>query len=52
VFGGGAPVCVTVLTGAWAMANIALSRGQCVGYRVWKANFVSYPHLAYIGCYA
>ena len=52
VFGGGAPVCVTVLTGAWAMASIANSRGQCVGYRVWKANFVSYAHLAYIGCYA
>lgn len=52
VLGGGAPVCVTVLTGAWAMASIALSRGQCVGYRVWKANFVSYAHLAYVGCYA
>ena len=52
VLGGGAPVCVTVLTGAWAMASIAISRGQCVGYRVWKANFVSYPHLAYVGCYA
>jgi len=52
VLGGGAPVCVTVLTGAWAMASIALSRGQCIGYRVWKANFVSYPHLAYVGCYA
>jgi len=52
VFGGGAPVCVSVLTGAWAMASIALSRGECVGYRVWKANFVSYPHPAYIRCYA
>jgi hypothetical protein len=52
ILGGGAPVCVTVLTGAWAMASIAISRGQCIGYRVWKANFVSYPHLAYVGCYA
>jgi len=52
VLGAGAPVCVTVLTGAWAMASIANSRGQCIGYRVWKANFISYAHLAYIGCYA
>jgi len=52
VLGGGAPVCAAVLAGAWVQASLALSRGQCIGFRIWKANFVSYPHLAYVGCYA
>jgi hypothetical protein len=52
IFGGGAAPCAAVLAGAWVQASIALSRGQCLGFRIWKANFVSYPHLAYIGCYA
>jgi len=52
LMGGGAPVCVTVLAGGWAMANLALSQGKCIGYRVWKANFVSFAQLAYVGCYA
>jgi hypothetical protein len=52
VLGGGAPVCAAVLAGAWAQASIALGSGQCLGFRVWKANFVSYPHLAYTRCYA
>ena len=52
LMGPGAPVCVTVLAGGWAMANIALGQGKCIGYRVWKANFVSFAQLAYVGCYA
>jgi hypothetical protein len=52
LMGGGAPVCVTVLAGGWAMANLALGQGKCIGYRVWKANFVSFAQLAYVGCYA
>ncbi|WP_411699708.1 hypothetical protein [Conyzicola sp.] len=52
ILGGGAPVCAAVLAGAWAQASLALGSGQCIGFRVWKANFVSYPHLAYIRCYA
>jgi hypothetical protein len=45
-------ICVTVMIGAWAQANIARNTGQCIGFRVWQANLVSYPHLAYIRCYA
>ncbi|WP_188510079.1 hypothetical protein [Conyzicola nivalis] len=52
ILGGGAPVCAAVLAGAWAQASLALGSGQCIGFRVWKANFVSYAHLAYIRCYA
>ena len=52
IFGGAAAVCAAVLAGSWAQAAIALSRGQCLGFRIWRANFVSYPHLGYIGCYA
>jgi hypothetical protein len=50
--GPGASVCAAVLIGAWAQANLALANNQCVGFRVWQANLVSYPHLAYIRCYA
>jgi hypothetical protein len=50
--GPGASVCAAVLIGAWAQANIALANGQCIGFRVWQANLVSHPHLAYIRCYA
>lgn len=48
----GVPVCGVIVAGAWAHANIARSNGQCTGYRVWQANFISYAHLAYISCYA
>jgi hypothetical protein len=50
--GPGAGACAALLISGWAQANIALSRGQCTGVRVWQANMVSYPHLAYIRCYA
>jgi hypothetical protein len=50
--GPGAAVCAALLIGGWAQANVALATGQCVGVRIWKANFVSYPHLAYVRCYA
>jgi hypothetical protein len=50
--GPGAAACAGLLISGWAQANIALSRGQCTGVRVWQANMVSYPHLAYIRCYA
>jgi hypothetical protein len=50
--GPGAGVCAALLISAWAQANLALANGQCTGVRVWQANMVSYPHLAYIRCYA
>jgi type II secretory pathway pseudopilin PulG len=50
--GPGVVPCTAVVAGGWAQANIARATGQCVGVRVWQANFVSYPHLAYIRCYA
>jgi hypothetical protein len=50
--GPGASVCAVVIIGAWAQANIALANGQCIGVRVWQANLISHPHLAYIRCYA
>jgi hypothetical protein len=52
VLGAGAGVCAAVLAGAWAHASLALGTGQCTGFRVWKANFVSYAHLANVRCYA
>jgi hypothetical protein len=52
ILGGAAPVCAAVLVGGWAHASIARSMGMCTGFRVWKANFVSFPHLAYVPCYA
>lgn len=51
-FGTAGKICSAMFLAAWAQANIALSTGQCIGFRIWKANFVSYPHIAYIPCYA
>lgn len=50
-FGPGAPACAVLVIGGWAMANIARANGLCIGIRVWKANFISYMHLAYVNCY-
>jgi hypothetical protein len=51
-FGAAGRLCSTLILSGWAHANIALSTGQCSGFRVWQRNLVSYPHLAYIPCYA
>jgi hypothetical protein len=52
LMGPAAPVCAIVVTGMWAQAKIAVSRGQCVGVRGIRAPIVTGMHGVYIGCYA
>jgi hypothetical protein len=52
ILGPGGPVCAVVLAAAWAQASIALATGQCIGFRVWQRNLVSFGHIAYVRCYA
>jgi len=51
-FGPVGRLCSTLILGGWAHANVALSRGMCSAFRVWQQNLVSWPHLAYVSCYA
>lgn len=51
-FGAIGRVCSTLFLAGWAQANLALLTGQCIGFRVWQRNLVSYPHLTYLPCYA
>jgi hypothetical protein len=51
-FGAVGRLCSTLILGGWAHANVALSRGQCTAFRVWQQNLISWPHLAYVSCYA
>jgi hypothetical protein len=50
--GPGAGACAALLIAGWAQANIAVNSGQCIGFRVWQRNLISYLHLAYVRCYA
>ena len=51
-FGAAGRICATLILSGWAHANLAINTGQCSGFRVWQRNLVSWPHLAYIPCYA
>jgi len=51
-FGSVGRLCSTLFLGGWAHANVALATGQCSAFRVWQRNLVSWPHLAYVRCYA
>jgi len=52
LLGPGAALCVVMVGGAWAMANIARNTGQCVGVRVWQKTMWTQMHLVYLPCYA
>jgi len=51
-FGPVGRLCASLIVGGWAHANVALSQGQCTAFRVWQQNLISWPHLAYVPCYA
>ncbi|OJX73170.1 hypothetical protein [Leifsonia sp. 71-9] len=47
-----AAACAAVLIASWAMANVAVNTGQCIGVRIINLPIPNNPHAVYVPCYA
>lgn len=47
-----AAACAAVLIASWAMANVAVNTGQCIGVRIINHPIPNNPHAVYVPCYA